>query len=257
MERLKMTVSGLSRGRLLASPGLDQAQEARLRELVERRLAGEPLQYLEGTVPFGPVEVAVDSRALIPRPETEQLWELAVGALEGRAASGAAIVDLGTGSGVLALALKRSFPEASVFGVDISSRALALAGENARRAGLEVSLVLGDLFDPLPAGLEGAVTLIVSNPPYVAAGEWDRLPAEIRDYEPRQALVAGPGGTEVLARIAAGAHRWLCQGGLVMCEIGETQGEAVLDLFAAYRPEIHRDLAGRPRFVFGRKGSGS
>jgi release factor glutamine methyltransferase len=250
-----MAVSGLSRARLIAAPGLDEAQEARLRELVERRLSGEPLQYLEGTVPFGPVEVAVDRRALIPRPETEQLWELVVGVI-GETGPDTTIVDLGTGSGVLALALKRAFPKASVFGVDISTEALVLAGENARRSGLDVSFLLGDLFDPLPDRLRGRVALLVSNPPYVSAEDWEQLPAEIRDHEPREALVAGNKGTEILARIADGASRWLCEGGLVMCEIGETQSDAVLGMFAAYGAEVRRDLAGRPRFVMGRKGGG-
>lgn len=243
-----MAAGGRSRARLLADPALSESERSRLDGLIARRLAGEPLQYLEGRVPFGPIEVSVDRRALIPRPETEQLWEAAVAAL-GEARSGTLVVDLGTGSGVLALALKSAFPAAVVYATDISTEALDLARENATAAGLEVNFLHGDLFDPLPPDLRRRVELIVANPPYLSEDEWERLPDEIRLHEPRAALVAGPGGTEVLARIAADAHRWLAAGGRLLCEIGETQGEEALALFEAYEREVRLDLAGRPRFL--------
>ncbi len=245
-----MAATGLTRARLALHPSLSGPQEARLKELVRRRLAGEPLQYLEGTVSFGPVEVAIDPRGLIPRPETEQMWEMAVQAMD-ETRPGSVLVDLGTGSGVLALALKRSFPQARVFGVDADPGALALARENGERTGLDVIWLLGDLFSPLPDHLRGRVTLVVSNPPYLSEEEWGALPAEITEHEPRQALVAGPRGTEVLARIAATTGDWLAAGGLVICEIGETQAEAVLQLFAPLQARVLPDLAGRPRFVVG------
>jgi release factor glutamine methyltransferase len=234
-------------------PRLEPEQRRLLDRLVARRLAGEPLQYLEGTVAFGPIEVRVDRRALIPRPETEQVWETAVSALR-QAEPGTPIVDVGTGSGVLALALKHAFPAASVYGTDISSEALALATENAAAAGLEIELLIGDLFDPLPRHLRGRVELVVSNPPYVSEVEYERLPAEIRDHEPPQALVAGSKGTEVLARIAEEAEAWLASGGWLVCEIGEDQGDAVRHLFSAYRSDLHRDLAGKERILVARKG---
>ncbi|MCJ7725381.1 MAG: peptide chain release factor N(5)-glutamine methyltransferase [Acidimicrobiia bacterium] len=222
--------------------------------LVARRLAGEPLQYLEGTAAFGPIEVAVDGRALIPRPETEGLWELAVAALED-AGPGTTIVDLGTGSGVLALVLKHTFPASRVIGVDDREDTLALAKENADRLGLEVEFLCGDLFDALPANLMGRLDLVVSNPPYVAAGEWADLPVDVRDHEPRHALVAGPVGTEALERIADDGYWWLGVGGYLLCEIGETQGPAVEVAFGAFDRHIRRDLAGRDRYVVARKGS--
>jgi release factor glutamine methyltransferase len=249
-ERLRRAVTGR---RTLEPPRGSEA--AALAALEARRSSGEPLQYLEGTADFGPLELMVDRRALIPRPETEQLWELASAVL-GKAGPGTVIVDIGTGTGALALALKHMFSEARVFAVDSSPPALALAAENQRATGLEVALLGGDLFAPLPAELRGRVDLIVSNPPYVAEAEWRDLPVDVRDHEPREALVAGPAGTEVLARIADEAQWWLGVGGCAVCEIGETQGGEVLDLFAAFDAEIRQDLAGRDRFVVARKGAG-
>jgi release factor glutamine methyltransferase len=254
LERLAAAATGRTRAALLAAPVADPDERARLDALVGRRLAGEPLQYLEGSIPFGPVEVRVDRRALIPRPETEQLWELA-GGLLGEAGPGTPLVDVGTGSGVLALALKQAFPSAPVYGTDLSAAALDLARQNAASNRLEVTFLEGDLLEPLPVGLRGRVEMIVSNPPYLSKAEWEALPDEIRLHEPREALVAGPEGTEVLARIAAGAYWWLGVGGWVICEIGETQGEAALGLFGAYESEVRADLAGRPRFLVARKGA--
>ncbi|MBU1493825.1 MAG: peptide chain release factor N(5)-glutamine methyltransferase [Actinobacteria bacterium] len=233
---------------------LTSRQSAALAALVARRLAGEPLQYLEGSAAFGPLEVAVDRRALIPRPETEGLWELAVAAL-GDAGPGTTIVDLGTGSGVLALALKHAFPAARVIGTDDRDDALALAAENAARLGLDVEFRCGDLFDALPGTLLGRLDLVVSNPPYVAEHEWDGLPVEVRGYEPRHALVAGPTGTEVLERIADDGYWWLGVGGYLLCEIGENQGPSMELAYGAFDRHIRRDLTGRDRYVVARKGS--
>ncbi|HUU62158.1 MAG TPA: peptide chain release factor N(5)-glutamine methyltransferase [Acidimicrobiia bacterium] len=252
--RLQMVATGRSRADLLVDSTLDPAERARLDGLVARRRAGEPLQYLEGQVPFGPIEVRVDRRALIPRPETEQLWEAAVAAM-GEAGPGTPVVDLGTGSGVLALALKHAFPAAPVYATDLSAEALDLARENAAANGLEVVFLHGDLFAPLPPGLRERVELIVANPPYLSEAEWGQLPTEIRLHEPREALVAGPRGTEVLARIADEARWWLGIGGWVLCEIGEAQSEEVLGSFGDYEREVRPDLAGRPRFLVARKGA--
>jgi release factor glutamine methyltransferase len=131
------------------------------------------------------------------------------------------IVDLGTGSGCLALALKHAFPEARVFGTDTSEEALSLAKENSALTGLDVEFLHGDLFGPLPGGLAGRVDLVVSNPPYVA--DADDLPPAVRDHEPRAALFAGPLGTEVLARIAEEAYWMVGVGGWVLCELGDGQ----------------------------------
>ncbi len=253
VARLEAAVTG-DRRHAVAGGDLTPEQAVALDALVARRLAGEPLQYLEGTAGFGPIEVVVDRRALIPRPETEGLWELAVAAL-GEAGPGTTIVDLGTGSGVLALALKHSFPKARVLGVDDCADALALAEENADRLGLEVEFLGGDLFDALPRAMMGRLDLVVSNPPYVAEGEWAGLPVDVRDHEPHHALVAGRSGTEVLERIADDGYWWLGVGGYLLCEIGETQGERMETVFGAFDRHIRRDLAGRDRYMVARKGS--
>jgi len=237
---------------LTLEPSLTPDEQSALDALVARRAAGEPLQYLEGTVEFGPLTLKIDGRALIPRPETERLWEEAVRSL-GEAGPGTVIVDVGTGSGCLALALKHAFPDARVFGIDVSADALALAEENAVLTGLEVTFLHGDLFSPLPAGLEGRVDLVVSNPPYVADG--DPLPAEIRDHEPHAALFAGPAGTEVLARIAEDAYWMVGVGGWVLCEIGDGQADDAVRMFSAFDREVRQDLAGRDRILVARKGA--
>lgn len=234
---------------LIGEAQVDSATVERFRRLVGRRRSGEPLQYIEGSVAFGPLEIRADQRALIPRPETEGLWELAVSEMTN---DPAVVVDLCTGSGNLALACKHSFPGAEVFAVDISPAAIELAQDNRDQLQLDVDFRIGDLFDALPQRLQGAVDLLVSNPPYVREGEIAVLPREIREYEPMQALVAGPRGTEVLTRIAAEGAKWLAPQGVIACEIGETQGGDCLGLFAAYDPRIERDLAGRARYVLGR-----
>lgn len=216
-----------------------------LERLIRRRLAGEPLQYLEGTAAFGPFDLEVDARVLVPRPETEGLWELARGLVD----APRVIIDLCTGSGALAIALAVSFPDARVVGVDVSSDALAVARHNGARIAPSVEWVEGDLFAPLDAGLRGEVDLIVANPPYVAASDWASLPEDVR-REPRIALVAGSTGLEVLERIAADAHGWLAGDGWLACEIGETQGPAVLEMFGRYRHvRVASDVSGRDRYL--------
>jgi release factor glutamine methyltransferase len=252
-ERLTIAVTGRDRSSLALDPPTPE-QMNRVDDLEARREAGVPLQYLEGTVQFGPLELTIDDRALIPRPETERVWEEAVASL-GQAGPGTVIVDLGTGSGVLALALKHAFPEAQVFGVDISEVAIALAKENAARLDLDVTFVVGDLFDPLPDRLMGRVDLLISNPPYVAEAELEGLPEEVRDHEPRAALVAGPTGLEVLERIADEGFWWVGIGGWVICEIGDSQGEAAHETFFAFDREVRPDLTGRDRILVARKGA--
>ncbi|HEX2368748.1 MAG TPA: peptide chain release factor N(5)-glutamine methyltransferase [Acidimicrobiia bacterium] len=254
LDRLARSITGGKAVRY-ESGSLDPDEVERLSSLATRRLGGEPLQYIEGTVDFGPVELAVDSRALIPRPETEQLWEQAAMSL-GEAGPGTVIVDLCTGSGALALALKARFPEARVHATDISEEAISLAAENAARLGLDVALHHGDLFDALPSDLCDRIDLLVTNPPYVAEGEWPGLPVEIRDHEPRGALVAGESGFEFIERIALDAPWWLGVGGWLFCEIGETQGEAAVGAFGAWLDiDLRRDLAGRDRILVARKGA--
>ncbi len=245
-ERLLVAATGMGRAVLAADPSLPADAAERFEALLRRRRGGEPLQYVEGTVQFGPIELRTDRRALIPRPETEQLWELVVGECDGVPEI---VVDLCTGSGNLALACKHRWPGARVLATDASADALSLAVENGRFTGLAVEFLRGDLFDPLPAEIAGAVDIVVANPPYLADAEFASLPTEVRDHEPRAALVAGPDGDEVLGRIAAGCIRWLRPGGLIACEISEFHPERVQDRFSHLASSVRNDLAGRPRFV--------
>ncbi len=247
VERLLVTATGRTRTELLLGTEIPEEQLADFDRLVDRRWTGEPLQYLEGRIPFGPIEVSVDERALIPRPETEQLYEIAVDLAE----DPRVIVDLCTGSGNLALALKHTFPGASVYATDRSDEAAELAEENARDAGLDVTVLTGDLFEPLPEHVRGRVDLIVANPPYLSEAELAELDPEVRDHEPTMALVAGPTGDEVVADIATRAAQWLAPGGVIVCEISEFREQAAARLFTDLGGEVRKDLAGKPRFVIG------
>lgn len=218
--------------------------ETPLDTLIERREQGEPLQYIEGTAAFGPLDLMVDERVLVPRPETEGLFEIASKMVR----NPSVIVDLCTGSGALALAFKREFPGASVFGIDISEEAIDVAYTNRHSTGLDIYLTVGDLFDPLPAALLGEVDLIVANPPYVAETEFSSLPIDVQ-REPRVALVSGPTGLEVIQQIGAKAAEWLRPGGVIVCEIGETQGVPASMSFADLPAVVRQDNAGRDRYV--------
>jgi len=213
------------------------------RALLARRLAGEPVAYLTGRREFWSLDLAVGPGVLVPRPETELLVEIAVGALAGRRHPH--ILDLGTGSGAIALALAIEIPAAHITAVDASPAALDLARSNARRAGIEnVEFLPGDWYQPV-AGRR--FDLIVSNPPYLAAND-PHLRALGR--EPAAALVAGPTGLEALAKIASGAADHLRPGGIVILEHGSEQGPAVRELLtrAGLEAALTRcDLAGLER----------
>jgi release factor glutamine methyltransferase len=248
-ERLLRHATGWPSARLASEDDVPADAAEAFVGLTRRRRAGEPLQYLERTVQFGPLTLRSDARALIPRPETEQLWERVVERVGPDMP--AVIVDLCTGSGNLALALKRAFPAATVYGTDESPDALALATENGALTGLDVEWRHGDLFAALPDAIRGRVDVLVANPPYLAEDELAALPVDVRDHEPVAALVAGPAGDEVLERIAAESDAWLSPGGFIASEISEFQADRVTHLFARYDGVVERDLAGRPRFVFG------
>ncbi len=250
VQRLLLAATGWTRDRLYTGAGVDPAEMRTFTALVERRRMGEPLQYIEGTCDFGPLTLRCDERALVPRPETEQLWQLALSQF---ADPPDVVVDVGTGSGNLALACKHAWPQATVYAVDVAAEALALAAENVALTGLDVVLLRGEGLDPVPVGYRGRVDLIVSNPPYLAQAELQHLPVEVRDHEPIQALVAGDTGTEVLRGIAAAAAEWLRPGGVVACEISEFQAAEVADIFDELDGVISSDLAGKSRFVVGRR----
>lgn len=216
---------------------------------VARRRAHEPLQYIEGSIPFATVELHVDDRVLVPRPETEFLFSQVVAMVDGPGV----IVDLCTGSGNLALGLQAAFRDARVYAVDLSSDAVDVARGNAEHNDLNIQFFVGDLFEPLPHELRGAVDLIVANPPYLAERELADLPPDVR-FEPEMALVAGPVGDEVLTRIAAQADAWLAPGGVIACEISEFHGSRAAEIFSRYGGAIGQDLSGRDRYVFGSRG---
>jgi release factor glutamine methyltransferase len=228
--------------RLLTEPELD-----RLRPLVKRRSQREPLQYILGEEEFFHIKLKVDRRALIPRPETEQLCELITQQLK---APPLTILDLGTGSGAIALALATFYPQAIVTGLDVSGEALALARENAAALGLEarVRFLASDWFAGLEPGAQ--FDLIVANPPYLSEAEMAATAPEVRGYEPPMALSPGLDGTEALARILAGAPRCLCDGGLLALETGMDQHARLREWATAAgfaRVESSRDLGGRDR----------
>ena len=250
-ERLVMVVTGASRTEVVGGVTLDHHVLDRFTALTNRRQAGEPLQYLEGTAAFGPIEVAVDPRVLIPRPETEQLWEKTMNLLPARPIT---LVDLCTGSGCIALAVKHQRSDLVVIGTDLSSDAVDVGRANARLLGLDVAFREGDLFAALDPSLLGEVGAIVSNPPYVTSEGWRALPPEIRDHEPSMALVADEGGLAFYRRMAADASRWLNTDGLLVAEIGETQADAIVELFGdeGWTTQVDVDLADRPRFLMAR-----
>src|SRR6266496_1879848 len=230
---------------------LGEAELALLRERVRRRGQGEPLQHLLGTVEFCGRTFLCDKRALVPRPETEQLVELLISRIENREAR---IVDVGTGSGVIALSLAKKFPEAQIFAVDISADALGLARENAVRLNLNerVQFLRSDLLK----NVEGFFDLIVANLPYIAAQDRRTLSREVLS-EPEVALVAGARGDELVRELIEQAPARLRPGGLLALGIGLGQGEALLSALAEkkYR-DIYsdNDYSDVIRFLFARYG---
>jgi release factor glutamine methyltransferase len=217
---------------------------------VQRRTAGEPVAYILGRKEFWSLDLEVDPRVLIPRPDTETLVEQALEIL-GTKASPARVADVGTGSGALALAIKKERPADDVVAVDISEDALSVARSNGTRLGLDVRFVQGDLVAPL-ASLE-PFDLVVSNPPYVQSADIATLAPEVR-CEPHLALDGGPDGLEVVRRLAQDARAVLAPAGALAMEIGADQAAAVraiLQGFGFTRVGGRRDLAGIERVVFG------
>lgn len=247
--RLLIAVSDLDRVAVVLGAQVSETESVAFDALVERRRSGEPLQYLEGDIPFGPVVVSVDRRALIPRPETEELFELAV-SLQVDAPH--RILDVCTGSGNLAVALASTYPDAEVAATDSSAEALSLARHNAERNGVSVDFRLGDLFSPLDQRQRRTFDLVVCNPPYLSEEEYSVVPPELV-WEPKQALVSGPAGDEVILRIAESASDWLAPRGLLVVEIGADQASRASELFADYDHRVGSDLAGRNRFVIARR----
>jgi release factor glutamine methyltransferase len=261
-ELLLAHTLGWPRARVLAErqhhPSTEQA--AAFAALVARREQGEPVAYLVGRKEFYGLDLEVTPATLIPRPETEVLVELALAEARcllqmktDRAGwPGLTIADIGTGSGAIAIALATHLPEALVYAVDLSAEALAVAGRNVDRHGLQgrVRLLQGDLLVSLPE----AVDLIVSNPPYTI---YEAIAPDVRAYEPRLALDGGPNGAAVHRRLLAMAPAALRPHGALLLEIGAWQGRVVAELARAALPgaevQVHQDLAGRDRVVVVRR----
>jgi len=269
-ERLVAHVTGFARTRLALEGGtpLPAGSAAELARLVARRTAGEPLQHLEGTVEFRGLVLKSDARALIPRPETEQLIDLIERALRPAARAGVrtvarpvgAALDIGTGSGAIALSLVAEGLVRRVVALDVSEGALSQARENRSLCGvaedrLELRPTGADPFEALEAA--ESFDLIVSNPPYVLDADVETLPREVRDHEPRAALAGGADGLDLVRMIAARGPDHLVRGGRLFLELGADQGAAASALFEAGRGwedvARHLDLSGRDRFLTARR----
>jgi release factor glutamine methyltransferase len=240
---------------------VDHASErgvARFDDMLARRCAGEPLQYVLGRWGFRSLDLMVDRRVLIPRPETEAVVEVALAELDrlGGRDRPTTVVDLGTGSGAIALSIASERVRSAVWASEVSPDAVAVARANLAglgRAAARVRVVEGSWFDALPDELRGRVDLVVSNPPYVATTA--SLDPEVADFEPTAALFAGPDGTDDLRTIIDGAGAWLSADGVMVCELSPEQAES-MRAFASERfaeVEVHPDLAGRERALVARR----
>ena len=224
------------------------AEAATYQNAIERRASGEPLAHVTGTSGFRHLTLRTDARALIPRPETEGLVDL----LLERVRSGR-VVDVGTGSGCIALSLAQEGDFSEVVGIDCSENALSLARENAEAANLPVALVLGDLCAPIRTE---AIDALISNPPYLTAGEYAELDPSVRDWEPSIALESGPEGLAATKRLLDEGRWVLRPGGWLALEVDCTRaGEAVRLAveFGWAEVRIHMDLSGRERYLFARR----
>lgn len=232
---------------------LDDAELAAFKPLLLRRAEREPLQYVLGHTGFRELELTVDSRALIPRPETEVLVQAVLEWAREREDGEMVALDVGTGTGAIALSLALEGPFRKVVATDPSTDALELAAENREAAGLTdaVELRPGSGYGPVNDGERFDV--VVSNPPYVAEDEAATLEPEVREWEPRDALFAGPDGTEVLEDLAGRAEEMLREGGLLALELSPGQGEAIAarvrETEAFGEPTLRKDLAGRERIL--------
>jgi release factor glutamine methyltransferase len=245
---------------------------ARLGPMIERRIVGEPLQYVLGSWSFRGLDLMVDRRVLIPRPETEQVVEVALEEAQRRGMRrvrrrhltlvdtepASAVADIGTGSGAIALALDAELPDVVVWATDVSPDALDVARANiAGCAATRVRTSAGSWFDALPDMLRGRFELVVSNPPYVAESEVAGLPGAVADYEPRAALVSGPTGREALEYLLAHARDWLVPDGVLVCELAPHQADAMIEQARSFDyvdAFVRTDLAGRPRVLVARAG---
>ncbi len=235
---------------------IDPQQRAIYQALVDRRASGVPLPYLTGQIEFYGLNLTVDRRSLIPRPETETLVDLALAVISDKAFAAArsgspVIVDVGTGSGCIVVAVAIHAPHARFYALDLSLDALVVAKANAQRHQVadRISFLESDLLAALPEPAD----LIVANPPYIAQKEWDTLPIEVREHEPRLALHGGADGLDTIRRLLSQVPTQLHPGGGVLIEIGAAQAEDATHLARIAFPKatvtVHTDLAGRDRVL--------
>ncbi|GAB4333069.1 MAG: peptide chain release factor N(5)-glutamine methyltransferase [Candidatus Abyssubacteria bacterium] len=259
-EVLLADLLGISRSKLIALYPNRLSRDSRdsFFSRVERRTRSEPVAYIIGRKEFMDYTFRVDRRALIPRPETETLVEHAVELTQRNKFKHPRILDVGTGSGCIAVSLALLLPNAEIHAIDVSEPALELARENAQSHHVEkrITFHLGHAYSELPESLKNSFNLIVANPPYVPDGTYPALPKVIREYEPASALLGGPDGLDVARAIAAGAPCFLAPAGILVLEIGEDQASKAAEILHANRLEVEevvRDLAGRQRVITGRK----
>jgi release factor glutamine methyltransferase len=254
-EVLVFHALGCDRAHLYAHPEreLTEAEQLAFDGFVMRRASGEPLQYLTGHQEFWRADFVVSPAVLIPRPETEHLIEEAL-ALVAHFKLGPRlkIIDVGTGSGAIAISLARELPHAEVHAVDLSPEALDVAQLNAERLGARVQFAVSDVLASVPR--DGSFDFVVSNPPYVGLNEVDKVQQVVREYEPHLALFAGDEGLTVIRRLIPQAHEALRPGGWLLMEIGYSQSKAVMALLDGWQ-SVHAvpDLAGIPRVIVARK----
>lgn len=249
---------GLTREQRMASMGLvlSEAQVRLYFDLLERRLRREPVAYILGRQEFWSLDFRVTEAVLIPRPETERLVEIAL-EIASRSNRPPSILDIGTGSGAIAVSLATELPNATIWATDISPEVLAIARGNARRHGVEraIRFLAGDLWAALD-GVDLRFDLVVSNPPYVPSAEIDHLEPEVSRWEPRLALDGGMDGLDFYRRMASSAPMRLACGGALVLEVGADMGTQVVSLFQASKHygevKVVRDYAGRDRVVVAR-----
>jgi release factor glutamine methyltransferase len=259
-EELLSRLLGISRTQLnlLGARTLTRAESTGLAAWLARRAAHEPVQYITGRAAFRDLDLAVDPRVLIPRPETEGLVEAVLGVLRAQTPRWVAprVLDLGTGSGVIALALAAEWPAAVVTATDASAGALEVARANAMALELagRVRFLAGHWFKAV--GAQERFEIVISNPPYIATGERDVLPEDVRSFEPQQALFSGASGLDDVREIVEQAPRHLVPGGLLALELAEERAHRVagwLQGAPGWRAvEVRDDLARRPRYLLAR-----
>lgn len=253
-EILAQAVLNVERAKLYTNDSVRFTTEQiqRLNQFIHRRRQGEPIQYIIGTVEFRHLTLKADPRALIPRPETEGLVEIGLDLI--RSTPEPVILDIGTGCGAIALSFTAEHSGARCTGIDISRDALDLAEENSRKTGLSDRILWkwGDLFhNDFFSRMDIRYDLIVSNPPYIETTEADSLPPEVREWEPDIALYSGVDGLEAIKRLSIICHDHLKDGCYFICEIGEGQEKAIIDIYRKAGWDIHvkNDLSGITRYL--------